>query len=522
MVKPRSLKFRQSIIFFCLLVFVVFGCFACARFNNKLTSKDGYISTIIVPHHDLVADKRSGTFKKIASRTQGRRIVLIAPNHYNSGTANIQTRSQIFTTQFRDIKVDKTLLNTALKIGVQENQPTFETEHGIKALLPDIAKYYPDNPILPLVIKQDAQQSELTNLLTALNKECQDCLLITSADFSHYQPYLLSKLHDGLTIRGLKNLDSNLLDAKAELEPMHHVWMAVEWAKLHDTKRFNLDQHTFSHDVVKDYYAEGTTHIMGWYDRGQREIPDPGVSFAITGPLNFKEGNSEFKQKFPKIYDQLGERVLWGTDLVVGNIATDNQTNKNILSKTLKQLHFTNIKTEDSLLVNNINAANLSEVTQIDGQNQKITLISGLTKNITEEKIKTHNVNNIIIYVDWAGISNEEQKQYAQTWIDYGADLVVGINGKNEIKIEQYKNRLIAYSLGDFVSSKNPENESIALVGEFTDKAIKLYPSLIKHQNYKPILARSKDADQETLKYFKEFKEFNIEEKSGVLIELNK
>lgn len=503
------------IIFFIFLIFFVKNAYNSKKLNSS------YVSTIIVPHHDLVADKRQEVFDKIAPKTQNRRIILLAPNHYNSGTANIQTRLQTFSTQYGDIKVDDSLFKLVLSYGVEETNSTFEAEHGIKTLLPDIAKYYPNSNIVPLVIKEASSQEQLNNLLKALNNNCKDCLMIVSADFSHYQPYLLSKLHDELTIRGLQNLDGELLDSKSELEPMHHVWMAVKWAELHDTKHFELAKHTFSHKVIKDFYAEGTTHIMGWYENGQPAEPSTSVSFAIAGPLNFNDSKSKNNQNSSTFFNQLGVRVLWGTDLVLGNLIYDKPTNKK-MTDALKPLRFTHFLTKNKELAKNVNAEVLENSNKIKGQNQQILVLSGKASQISVEKIKENQASNIIIYTDWEFNSKTQKQELAHKWIDSGADIVIGINDEKVSDLEQYKNRLVAYSLGNFVLLDEPDGYSIILVGEFTDDRINILPLLIKKQNYQPILGRSKESDQLLSEFLVQFKYFETDNKGGLLYSLPK
>ena len=86
------------------------------------------------------------------------------PNHYDNGADSLQTRSQLFTTQYGSIPIDKRLYDTATAQGVKETASTFEIEHGVKALLSDIAKFYPQTPILPIVIKQNTKLEDLENL----------------------------------------------------------------------------------------------------------------------------------------------------------------------------------------------------------------------------------------------------------------------------------------------------------------------------------------------------------------------
>ncbi|MCU6707593.1 CapA family protein [Paenibacillus sp. J5C_2022] len=69
----------------------------------------------------------------------------------------------------------------------------------------------------------------------------------------------------------------------------------------------------------------------------------------------------------------------------------------------------------------------------------------------------------VVVMVHW-GKNNEEelepyQSRFAKEYIDAGADLVIGSHPHVLQGFEKYKNRWIAYSLGNFIFSKNPEGK---------------------------------------------------------------
>ncbi len=489
------------------------------------TAADASVSAIIVPHHDLVAQQRAATFERVAPRTQGRRIILLAPNHYNNGSAAVQTRSQDFSTRNGTVHIDQTLLKTVLAHGAVETRTTFEVEHGIKALLPDIARFYPQSALVPLVVSQQAKLDDLEQLLQSLHTACPDCLLVTSADFSHYQPYQLSELHDRLTLRGLMNRDGALLDTLAELEPMHHTWMTTKWAELQDTQRFVQDQHTNATEVTKDYYAEGTTHIMGWYERGEPVDPAANVSFTMAGPMYFDEQiYATFSPRFSALFDQLGDRVLWGTDMVLGSVPiASGGANVSSAMKALKQLRFSHLQTpapDEYLLASG--ARRLENPTIITGHKQRVAVFSGQASEISVDEIRRHQQDNVIVYAKWGAAAQDQQKQLAHAWVDAGADIVIGTDKAAPKEAELYQNRPIVYSQGSFLSSTNPSNSSIVLVGEFTADKISLLPLLIRQDGFKPILQRSSTADAELAEVFADLKPFLVDERGGLLYSIPK
>lgn len=475
-------------------------------------ASDPYISAVIVPHHDLVAAQRTETFAKLAPRTQGRRIILLSPNHYNNGDAAIQTRSEAFTTQYGNIPISQELFEVAKNQGAAEVSTTFEIEHGIRSLLSDIVKHYPDIEIVPIVVSEHATRQNVTNLMDAFNDTCADCLLVTSADFSHYQPYQLSELHDRLSIRGLQTLDGELLDTRAELEPMPHPWMTTYWAKLHNTERFVVDQRTNSTELTNDYYAEGTTHIMGWYETGLRAVPAEGVSFTISGPLLFGGINDGDRYKSYQLQlNQLGNRVLWGTDMVLGRVPEGDNHNKNIMAarRAADFLHFTH------------RGGEFENPAIIQGQGQRIVLFAVDADAVVLNRIEEFSEDNVVLYINWGHLTQELRRDHAHDWIEAGADVVIGSGQDELLPAENYKGRPIVYSLGAFVTPSG-QDASLALAGYFGSHDIELLPMLIKQNEAKTILQRSEEADTVLKEYFKAFSSLLVDERGGLLFSIPK
>jgi poly-gamma-glutamate synthesis protein (capsule biosynthesis protein) len=57
--------------------------------------------------------------------------------------------------------------------------------------------------------------------------------------------------------------------------------------------------------------------------------------------------------------------------------------------------------------------------------------------------------------------ADDEQKNLARDLIDAGADIIIGHHPHVRQEVEHYKNGYIAYSLGNFVSGINPNEEAL-------------------------------------------------------------
>lgn len=122
------------------------------------------------------------------------------------------------------------------------------------------------------------------------------------------------------------------------------------------------------------------------------------------------------------------------------------------------------------------------------------------------QKLKDMGANTIIMSFHW-GVENtykfnKEQQEIAHLAIDNGADLVIGHHPHVLQGLEEYKNKFIVYSLGNFSfgGNRNPKDKDTMvfhldleyLNGKLMDTKMKIYPaslSGVKNKNdYRPIL----------------------------------
>jgi len=102
-------------------------------------------------------------------------------------------------------------------------------------------------------------------------------------------------------------------------------------------------------------------------------------------------------------------------------------------------------------------------------------------RKILKDSISFYNdkVDHIIVSFHWgkelAELPKEYQQNYARWAIDYGADLILGHHPHVLQGIEKYKNRIIVYSLANFIfaSYSNKATDSIFLDLNFTKNEIK-------------------------------------------------
>jgi AmmeMemoRadiSam system protein B len=95
------------------------------------------------------------------------------------------------------------------RLEVTEEHDVFDSEHGIKVIVPYIIKYFPGCKIVPIVQKDHKYiKSKLDLLVSVINEVIQnkeDCVVIISSDFSHYFDLDTTYKKDAVSEYYLKN-----------------------------------------------------------------------------------------------------------------------------------------------------------------------------------------------------------------------------------------------------------------------------------------------------------------------------
>lgn len=471
---------------------------------------DKDVSTIIVPHHDLDKEDRETLFSKIKGKVKAKTIILVSTNHFDSGSANIITTTKQWQTSKGTILPDSTIVDAITGANLATNdENAFSEEHGIKNILPDIAENFPNKKLVPIIIKPDTKESDLSALSEKLITSCNgDCLFVGSVDFSHYQPGALSEIHDDLSIRALTNLDTSLL-GRAEVDSKETLNLAIKWAKANGTEQFNLFKNTNSGKIENNRDGESTSYVLGYYCKGEKVLKDDSYTFMIGGDMMF-DRNIEYHFQYEKLVDVMknfGNRVFAGTDLSLTNLEgpisptvlvpeTNHSLVFNFQPNTVDVLNWLGINAVSLANNHTLNngakgLANTKKVlldsgiayvgqdavfndesikTFENGGSIKLSVITLDSLNTTDDitgKIKSLKKagNLVLIYPHWGTeyeeIHSRSQEVLAHSWIDAGADFVFGGHPHVIQDAEIYKGRPIFYSMGNLLFDQDfsPETE---------------------------------------------------------------
>jgi AmmeMemoRadiSam system protein B len=179
------------------------------------------ITGITVPHHLVAADLIARGFQLASAGTYSR-IILLSPDHFKKSPLPFATTSRDFDTALGSVKTDADAVATLIRTCPLAGESNlFTAEHGIHAILPFIAHFFPDARIVPIALRIDSQPADWQVLAAALGPlVTPGTLIVQSTDFSHYLTYPQAAQRDQETMNVIASGD---LDAVAHLDQPSHL-----------------------------------------------------------------------------------------------------------------------------------------------------------------------------------------------------------------------------------------------------------------------------------------------------------
>lgn len=179
------------------------------------------VSGLTVPHHLVAADLIARAFL-VARDNRYDRIVVLTPDHFKRSHRPFATTRLPFDTVFGRVSTDAAAVDALLadRTLVAESD-LFAREHGIGALLPYVARFFPDTPIVPIAVAIGSNREAWDALIETLDPLITErTLILQSTDFSHYLPLPAAILRDQETLNVIAAGD---LDAVAKLRQPQHL-----------------------------------------------------------------------------------------------------------------------------------------------------------------------------------------------------------------------------------------------------------------------------------------------------------
>jgi poly-gamma-glutamate synthesis protein (capsule biosynthesis protein) len=161
------------------------------------------ITGLTVPHHLLAADLMAEAFV-LASRQAYRRIIILSPDHFGRSPTPFAVAIRNFQTVMGEVSIDAAAVDRLRKNPLVSPSNLFSHEHGVRALLPFLAHYFPRARVVAIALRHSSQPVQWDGLAQTLAPLLTpDTLLLQSTDFSHYLPWKEARQHDQETLRVL-------------------------------------------------------------------------------------------------------------------------------------------------------------------------------------------------------------------------------------------------------------------------------------------------------------------------------
>jgi len=280
----------------------------------------------IVAHHLLAAPDIAGVFARL-STDESVPVVLISPNHFDSGKSVIQTSFGQFATPYGVLEPDTRVIMRLLEEApfLKAEEPTFIGEHGIFGITPFAKKSFPNGKVVPIVLHSSITDEQINQLVQAISVIIPDARVIASVDMSHNLPLYVSQFHDQVTMQEITNNGSCLeevCDIDLEVDSNPSLKALFAWNALQGTEIWHLTHHGASLDISprKDDWLENTSHILGYFTEGKVKTEDY-ATFWVGGDIMLDRGVRAKIDENGVEYPWLNmERFMMGVHRTVANL----------------------------------------------------------------------------------------------------------------------------------------------------------------------------------------------------------
>lgn len=450
-----------------------------------------YTNTVLggmVSHHLLANIDISNFFAEFTDQKVDK-VIIIGPNHYYPNDFPFLSTSRSYTTPFGDVDVDAESITSLVASGLIELSPdTLEEEHSISSLVPYVSAYFPNAEVVPVIVSARASKSDLQELSDYLIKnDTANTIIVASVDFSHHLYSNASQIHDARSVVAIQNFDYSSL-FKLELDSPGSLFVLLKYLESKGAKNITLQQQS-SANIFNKYDSEDVTSYVFAHARKGNLESSSGASILFFGDTMLGRGIAEKNDLFTNIRGPEGN-FLKGYDAVVVNLEgaierencdTDDddllisQSNLSLLTKNrvshvgIVNNHFGRCPydTQVKKIFDDTKLTPIDESgASIKGTNIETEVISFFASPVPEnisvmvERVKNASVTGkvVIVNMHWGVEYDTEpsirERELAHALIDVGADVIIGHHPHVVQPVEVYKNGLIFYSLGNFVSDQ--------------------------------------------------------------------
>lgn len=483
------------------------------RYQSYFESRDAYdafydaakddpvrerVRGAIAPHHLVVGTELASLYNALSTQRPSV-VVILGPDHMGVASAAVVTTPLGYDTPYGTLDVEKGLSTglAALPFAA-EDEDAFIYEHSINTHAAFIRRSFGDVPIVPVMIHSSLTMDEAESLARTLHSTLpEDALVIASVDFSHYLPEWAADFHDSVSASTVDTFDINGLP-RIEVDSPASLATLQMYLTMRGARTIAYRDHTNSASATgSPDEMETTSHLYRAFTDGPPTTDAGGIGIVFYGDSMFDRGVQAVAERKGAAYllDAIApeERFFIGPHLSVLNLespitdapdaskgpvilksdaslaaAVLDRMNVNVLSFNNNHVYDAGDRgVQDTLAFARERelavlhpeepcrdfAFNRRTVSLCAFDDSRTAINTDAAAAIVRERQRT--ADWVVVSIHWGQEYIEEpsprERSIATTLIDAGADAIVG-HGPHVVQpIERYKDKPIAYSLGNFL-----------------------------------------------------------------------
>ncbi len=246
------------------------------------------IGGAILPHHLEMPDLLGGAVRMIAS-PQVKRVIVLFPDHFYQSRTVFSVTTKGFQTVLGPVPVDAQAARSLMRSELVSDSCLFQKDHGLRAVLPFLARLMPEVPIVPVALSINSRQAQWDQLIEALRPlMTPGTVVLQATDFSHYLPQHAARLRDQQVLNILAAGDAQ---AAGQLIQPDHVdsvgAMYVAMRLMAQQGRYPVVVANANMQELYDrFIAETTSYVVAAFvPDGAEAPPIHGQRFVIGGDL---------------------------------------------------------------------------------------------------------------------------------------------------------------------------------------------------------------------------------------------
>ena len=219
----------------------------------------------IVTHHFLASGLMVQFFAALG--TSPETIILIGPNHFHHGSANISFSSLPWKTPFGVIATNLDIVHQLMAAtNLPEDPEAFTGEHSVGVLIPFLKYYFPRSRVVPVLIDVNARENDLRELRPLLARFLANpqLLVVLSMDFFHDSVVSIADSRDRATQQAILELDADKV-SELNVDCLRGLWLLLASLRDLGQVKVQFNEHTNSAQLTGNPHQSNVTSYFTMY-----------------------------------------------------------------------------------------------------------------------------------------------------------------------------------------------------------------------------------------------------------------